>query len=148
LLHALRNPWRYIHHHRIRRHDDFLTVNINGYMDRLQIIPSIGGGMNIQIPILAVQANSSRDQISVISARLIFFQNLGGAIFLAVSKIAFNTELPKALAKYALGIDSEVVITVGVRGVRSVVPDNLLPSVLIAYSKLPTTPAMLLLERL
>jgi hypothetical protein len=92
-------------------------------------------GDDAMIPILAVQASSSREQISVISALLVFFQNLGGAIFLAVSEIAFNTELPKALAKYAAGVDSEVVIAAGARGVRSVVPDNLLPGVLIAYSK-------------
>jgi hypothetical protein len=100
-----------------------------------QIIQGIGGGMSIQIPILAVQANSSREQISVISALLVFFQNLGGAIFLAISEIAFNTELPKALAKYAPSVDPEVVITAGARGVRSVVPDSLIPGVLIAYSK-------------
>jgi hypothetical protein len=92
-------------------------------------------GDGAMIPILAVQANSSREQISAISALLVFFQNLGGAIFLAVSEIAFNTELPKALSKYALGVDPEVVITAGARGVRSVVPDRLLPGVLIAYSK-------------
>jgi hypothetical protein len=85
--------------------------------------------------LLRWQANSSRKQISVISALLVFFQNLGGPIFLAVSEIAFHTELPKALAKYAPGVDPEVVITAGARGVRSVVRDNLLPGVLIAYSK-------------
>jgi hypothetical protein len=100
-----------------------------------QIHQGIGGGMSIQIPILAVQANSSREQISVISALLVFFQNLGGAICLAVSEIAFNTELPKALDKYAPGVDPEVIITAGARGVRSVVPENLLPGVLLAYSK-------------
>jgi hypothetical protein len=85
--------------------------------------------------LLRWQANSSREQISVISALLLFFQNLGGAIFLAVSEIAFNTELPKAPAKYAPGVDPEVVITASARGVPSVVPDSLLPGVLIAYSK-------------
>jgi len=63
-----------------------------------KIIQGIGGDMSIQIPILAMQASSSREQISVISTLLVFFQNLGGAIFLAVSEIVFNTELPKALA--------------------------------------------------
>jgi hypothetical protein len=92
-------------------------------------------GDDAMIPILAVQANSSREQISIISAVLVFSQNLGGAIFLGVSEIAFNTELPKALAKYAPGVDPEVVITAGARDVRSVVPDRLLPGVLIAYSK-------------
>jgi hypothetical protein len=85
--------------------------------------------------LLRWQADSSRKQISVISALLVFFQNLGGPIFLAVSEIAFNTELPKALAKYVPGVDPEVVITASARGVRSVVLDNLLPGVLISYSK-------------
>lgn len=100
-----------------------------------QVIQGIGGGMSIQIPILAVQANSSRDQISVISALLVFFQNLGGTIFLAIAQISFSNELPRALAKYAPGVDAETVISAGATAVRSVVIDELLPGVLMAYSR-------------
>ena len=100
-----------------------------------QIIQGVGGGLSIQIPILAVQNNSSREQISIASALLVFCQNLGGSIFLALSEVAFNTELRRALVKYAPDVDPETVIVAGASAVRSVVPPASLHGVLVAYSK-------------
>lgn len=91
--------------------------------------------MSISIPILAVQNNSSREQISIASALLVFFQNLGGTIFLTFSEVAFNTELRKALAQYAPEVDPETVIVAGALAVRSVVPAASLHVVLVAYSR-------------
>jgi hypothetical protein len=100
-----------------------------------QVVQGAGGGLAIQLPILAVNNHCPKEQISIVSALLAFCQNLGAALFLAFSEIAFNTELRKALVTYAPDVDPETVIEAGASAVRSVVPPALLPGALVAYSK-------------
>ncbi|KAH8593546.1 putative MFS transporter [Bisporella sp. PMI_857] len=100
-----------------------------------QVILGIGSGLSIQIPIIAVQNNSSRQVVPITSALLVFCQNLGGTIFLTFSQLAFTTELRRGLHKYANGVDADIVIAAGARAVRNIVQGEDLSGVVMAYSK-------------
>ena len=100
-----------------------------------QIIMGAGRGIGLQIPIVAVQNNSSKEEISIVNALVVFSQNLGGAVFLSLAEVVFSNGLRHGLATYAPEVNPEVVIEVGATGVRSAVPVTSLPGVLLAYSK-------------
>jgi hypothetical protein len=94
-----------------------------------------GRGMGFQIPIIAVQNNSTKEEISIVNALVVFAQNLGGAVFLSLSQIVFSSRLRHYLAIYAPEIDPQLVIVAGAVGIRKAVPASSLPGVLLAYSK-------------
>jgi hypothetical protein len=92
-------------------------------------------GMGIQIPIIAVQNNSPKEEVSMVNAMVVFAQNLGGAVFLSLDQVIFSNGLEHYLAVYAPEVNIEVIIAAGARGVREAVSDASLPGVLLAYSK-------------
>lgn len=94
-----------------------------------------GRGMGIQIPLVAVQNNSSKEEINTVNAIVVFFQNFGSAVFLSLAEVIFNSSLRHEITKYAPGIDPEVVIAAGATAVREAVPATSLQGVLLAYSK-------------
>jgi hypothetical protein len=91
--------------------------------------------MGIQIPIVAVQNNSSKEEISIVNALVVFSQNLGGALFLSLAEVIFSSSLRNGLATYAPEVNPDVVIVAGATAVRTVMPAASLPGVLLAYSK-------------
>ena len=91
--------------------------------------------MGIQMPIVAVQNNCSREEVSIVNALAVFSQNLGGAVFLSLAQVVFAADLRHGLATYAPEVNPEVVIVAGAAGVRSAVAVASLPGVLLAYSK-------------
>jgi len=91
--------------------------------------------MGFQIPIIAVQNNSSKEEISTVNALVVFSQNLGGVVFLSLAEVVFSNGLRHDLASYAPEVNPEVVIVAGATAVRRVVPAASLPGVLLAYSK-------------
>jgi hypothetical protein len=100
-----------------------------------QIIMGIGRGLGFQVPIIAVQNNSRKEEVSIVNALVVFAQNLGGAVFLSLDQIIFSSGLRHYLKVNAPEIDPQVVITAGATGIREVVPAASLPGVLLAYSK-------------
>jgi hypothetical protein len=100
-----------------------------------QIIMGAGRGMGFQTPIIAVQNNSSKEEVSIVNALVVFSQNLGGAIFLSLDQIIFSSRLRHYLEVYAPEINPQLVIAAGATGIREAVPSASLPGVLLAYSK-------------
>jgi hypothetical protein len=100
-----------------------------------QIIMGAGRGLGFQMPIIAVQNNSSKEEVSIVNALVVFAQNLGGAVFLSVDQIIFSSRLRHYLAIYAPEINPQVVIAAGATRIREAVPSASLPGVLLAYSK-------------
>lgn len=111
-----------------------LTTPVGVWIGYLIIIGT-GRGMGIQIPIVAVQNNSSKEEISIVNALVVFSQNLGGALFLSLAEVIFSSSLRNGLATYAPEVNPDVVIVAGATAVRTVMPAASLPGVLLAYSK-------------
>ncbi|GKT78478.1 MFS multidrug transporter [Colletotrichum tofieldiae] len=100
-----------------------------------QILLGAGRGANMQMHIIAVQANSAPSRLPVAMATLIFLQTFGGAIFLTAAEVIFSEGLGNNLTKYAPAVSAKTILAAGGTGFRTVVPKADLPGVLMAYSK-------------
>jgi hypothetical protein len=100
-----------------------------------QILMGVGRGMGFQMPLIAVQNNSSKEEVSIVNALVVFSQNLGGAIFLSLDQIVFSSSLRHYLPIYAPSVNPQVVIAAGASGIHQAVPAASLPGVLLAYNK-------------
>lgn len=101
-----------------------------------QIIQGAGRGAGFQVPIIAVQNNSSKDEVSIVTALVVFSQNLGGVIALSLAQVVFSNRLRHGLAVYAPDVDANAVIVAGATAVRGGhLPAASLPQVILAYSK-------------
>ncbi|KAK1590281.1 major facilitator superfamily transporter [Colletotrichum navitas] len=100
-----------------------------------QVLLGAGRGSNMQMHIIAVQANSAPSRLPVVMATVIFLQTFGGAIFLTVASVIFSEGLGTNLARYAPSVDAKTILAAGGTGFRTVVPQADLPGVLMAYSR-------------
>lgn len=100
-----------------------------------QILQGVGRGFGLQIPLLAVQNNSTKEDASILTALVVFSQQFGGAVFLSLGQVIFGTSLRNNLEIYAPDVNAESVIAAGATAVRSAVSNASLPGVLLAYSK-------------
>ncbi|KAL9620370.1 MAG: hypothetical protein Q9160_005070 [Pyrenula sp. 1 TL-2023] len=100
-----------------------------------QILQAAGRGLGFQMPIVAVQNNTPKRHLPIVNALVVFFQNLGGVVFLAIAQVVFSNRLRHGLATYAPEVNSEAVIAAGATAVREVSSAESLPHVLIAYNK-------------
>ena len=99
-----------------------------------QIIQGVGRGFGLLMPVLAVQNNSTKETVSILTALVVFSQQFGGAVFLSLAEVIFGTSLRDNLAIFAPNVSVETVIAAGATGFRSVVPAASLAGVLLAYS--------------
>ncbi|KAF8850711.1 MFS multidrug transporter [Acephala macrosclerotiorum] len=107
------------------------TANWVGY----QILAGVGRGSSMQMPIIAIQTALSQAENPIGMAIVIFAQQFGGSVWLAVASTAFSSSLENALVKYAPGIDPQVIIAAGATGYREVVPAASVDGVIKSYNE-------------
>lgn len=100
-----------------------------------QVIVGFGRGMGMQIPVIAVQANTDPDDTSIATALLVFCQTFGGAVYITVANAVFNIFLEDELKKRVPHLDFQSIISAGATGIRDVVPSIDVPEVLKVYSR-------------
>ena len=64
-----------------------------------------------------------------------FAQILGGAIFLSIGQLIFNSHIGPALMEFAPEVDVEAVLSVGATDFRGVVAPESVAGVVMAYNK-------------
>ncbi|KAL3253505.1 hypothetical protein ABHI18_009448 [Aspergillus niger] len=107
------------------------TVKWAGY----QVIMGAGIGMGAQQTVLAMQASLPSEDVPVGTALMIFYQTLGGAVFLIVAQNVFQHELVKRLTgRNTPGVDASSVAAAGATEVRNLVPPKYLGEALEAYN--------------
>ena len=104
-----------------------------------QLVNGIARGMMSQQPVTAVQANVSKNQLSIGMALVVFSQNFGAAVFISLGQTTFENSLLPALEKFVPDVDAKTVASVGATNFRSVVPRSSLSGVVLAYNKAVTT---------
>lgn len=104
-----------------------------------QILLGFGRGMAMQVPILAIQAYSAPNMVSIATASLVFCQTFGGAVTIAVANVIFNTGLRSELKSRIPEMDTDTIIDAGASAVRQVVPPEHLADALMAYSEAATS---------
>ncbi|KAF2014457.1 putative aflatoxin efflux pump [Aaosphaeria arxii CBS 175.79] len=100
-----------------------------------QFLIGFGIGLGMQQPNLIAQIvlKDRRDATMGVSL-MMFGQNLGGAVFIAVAQSVFTDSLAGKLSAIpGLNLTRQDVVSMGATHIRDVVPKDLLPTVLIAY---------------
>ncbi|ERF72998.1 hypothetical protein EPUS_08855 [Endocarpon pusillum Z07020] len=100
-----------------------------------QILLGAGGGVGLQMPIIAVQNTLPPQQIPIAMALIMFSQTFGGAMFLSFSATIFTNSLNSLIAQYAPLVDPETIIAAGATGFWNVVSGDDLANVLVAYAE-------------
>jgi len=95
----------------------------------------VGRGLGLQMPIVAIQNVLPQKDVSIGMSLLVFFQNLGGALFLSFDETAFSNGLDQAIPKFAPNINTQAVINAGATGFRAALPQSAVPGILKAYSQ-------------
>ncbi|CAG8951101.1 hypothetical protein HYFRA_00006499 [Hymenoscyphus fraxineus] len=103
-----------------------------------QIIGGFGQGLGMQMPYIAIQHSIPQQHNAVALALIVFMQNLGGAVFLALAQTIFTTDLRSGLARFAPTVDVGLVEAAGATGFRGLVDSVEVIGVLEAYDEAVT----------
>lgn len=98
-----------------------------------QIVAGLGLGGSFQIPIIVGQVSVDPVDLSSVTALLLLFQNVGGALLLSASQSAFVNRLVVELPIAAPGVNPSAVVSTGSTRLRQIFPADVLPGILTAY---------------
>lgn len=111
---------------------DTTTAQWIGY----QILYGFGSGCGFQVPQVAAQTVLPFKDIPTGIAITLFFQSLGGSIFVSVGNNILNDKLVRYIASLQLpGVDANQIIQAGATAWHSVVPVQYLGAVTGAYNQ-------------
>ncbi|KAL4882172.1 major facilitator superfamily domain-containing protein [Aspergillus karnatakaensis] len=88
-----------------------------------QIVLGAGVGAGFQVPMTAVQTSLAPGDIPQGTAAVMFFQTLGGALFIAVAQSLFQNGLIEGVGKHAVGVDPMKIVEAGATEMRGVLED-------------------------
>lgn len=102
-----------------------------------QVLAGLGVGVGFQGGILVVQTVLPLEDVPVGTACISFFQQLGGALFVAVAQSLFQNGLLTGIETYAPELDASIFLNSGATQIRSILEEmgrpDLLDAVLQAY---------------
>jgi hypothetical protein len=102
-----------------------------------QILAGIGVGVGFQIPLLAVQTVLPIEDIPIGTACVMFFQSLGGALFISIAQSVFASGFVRGVQRFAPEVDSSILLGSGATRLRETLTRtgqlDKLPQVLLAY---------------
>ncbi|KAF8173806.1 major facilitator superfamily protein [Mycena galopus ATCC 62051] len=99
-----------------------------------QIIYGLGVGFGMQQPVMAAQTVLSLQDIPTGTSLIMFFQTLGGALFVSVAQNVFTNKLKDGLASQVPGLNPAIVLSAGATSLRDAVDAQYLPAVISAYN--------------
>lgn len=112
------------------------TLEINSSSSKwigYQVLLGIGLGTIFQIPSMVGQSIVTADDIAAVSAIILFFQIIGGSIWISAAQAGFANRLIHAVGKYAPGVDPALVVQTGATDLRKVFPADQVAGVIKAY---------------
>lgn len=98
-----------------------------------QAMAGIGIGLTFQVPVIVSQAIVHPSDISSVTAMVLFFQTVGGAIWISSGNAAFANKMLQEIPKFAPGVNPAMVIATGATELRKVFTAEQLPGILSAY---------------
>lgn len=100
-----------------------------------QAVFGFGVGFGMQQSLICAQTVLPIQDVPVGTALMIFFQTMGGSIFLSVAQNIFTTQLLKGVIANVPGIDPALVVNSGATSLRENIPARFLPAVQVAYNQ-------------
>ncbi|KAF2435063.1 major facilitator superfamily transporter [Tothia fuscella] len=98
-----------------------------------QALAGIGLGFSLQVPIIVGQAIVALEDVSSITAILVFFQSVSGAIFVSVGNSLFTNKLISTVPKLVAGVDPQLVVATGATELRKVFSADQVPRLVRSY---------------
>ena len=98
-----------------------------------QAMVGIGEGLSIQIPIIVAQASADPKDVSSVTAMMVFFQTIAGAVFVSVAQSLFANKLLEAVPKFAPGVSPAQVVATGATELRSTFSPEQLVGIVQSY---------------
>ncbi|KAK4239384.1 major facilitator superfamily domain-containing protein [Achaetomium macrosporum] len=98
-----------------------------------QILGGFAWGAAFQVPIIIGQATAAPDDMSSVTAIILFFQTVGGAIWISAAQSAFVNRMINRLATSAPDVNPLAVVRTGATQIRTVFSPEQVPGILIAY---------------
>ena len=98
-----------------------------------QALLGIGLGLIFQIPVIVAQAIVKPSDLSSASAMMLFFQTIGGAIWISAAQAGFTNKMLKQLPVTAPGVNPGLVISTGATELRNVFDAADIAGILEAY---------------
>jgi hypothetical protein len=98
-----------------------------------QAMSGIGLGFSLQVPIIVGQAIVAVEDVSSITAILIFFQTIAGAIFVSVGQSLFTNKLVSEVPKRVPSVNPLKVIATGATEIRNVFTADQVPGLVRSY---------------
>ncbi|KAL2127329.1 hypothetical protein VTI74DRAFT_10898 [Chaetomium olivicolor] len=98
-----------------------------------QILGGIAWGAAFQVPIMIGQATAQPDDISSVTAIILFFQTVGGAFWVSAAQSAFVNTMVAELASSAPDVNPATLLATGATQIRTMFTPEEVPGILIAY---------------
>ncbi|KXT02357.1 hypothetical protein AC578_188 [Pseudocercospora eumusae] len=99
-----------------------------------QVLCGLGVGFGFQQTMLAAQTCLPKEDVPIGTAIVVFFQTLGGALFVSAANNIFNNKLLSGIAGIVPGLSPQTILETGATALRNVIPDGYLPAVLEVYN--------------
>lgn len=98
-----------------------------------QALSGLGIGLALQVPIIIGQAISLPEDLSSVTAMILFAQTIGGAFFVSAGQVALSNVLQSAILKHAPSVRPADVLSVGVTEIRSHFAPDVVPQIVASY---------------
>lgn len=98
-----------------------------------QALVGIGLGLIFQIPVIVGQAVVKPSDLSSVSAVILFFQTIGGAIWISAAQAGFTNKMLKELPIRAPTVNPGLVVVTGATDLRKVFTAEQIPGIMSAY---------------
>jgi len=98
-----------------------------------QICAGIGVGLVVQLPLIVVHSTQPPADISMVTATVLFFQTLGGAVGVSSAGSIFNNRVIAYVRIFAPDVIPAQVIAAGENGIREAFPAGQVQGIVLAY---------------
>ncbi|KAJ7197953.1 major facilitator superfamily domain-containing protein [Mycena pura] len=113
----------------------FTTTSNHTRWIPFQVICGLGVGIGQQQPLLAAQTVLDQRDVPTGTSIMMFGTTIGGAIFISIGQNVFTNKLLAGLGAHVPDIDPAIVLSTGATSLKSAIPANFVPGVLLAYNE-------------
>jgi MFS family permease len=98
-----------------------------------QVLAGIGFGVTMQLTLNVCQSVASYEDMSAASALALFFQSIGGTVWITVAQSLFGNRLVSSLANSGADISPQLILAAGATEIRRILPPEQVDVVTASY---------------
>lgn len=100
-----------------------------------QILAGSGAGLSTQIPIIVSQTTAKTEDVTSVTAIILFFQTITGAVFISSAQSIFANGLIHAVKENVPDLVPQYVVAVGAAELRKTFDQEELPGIIMSYMR-------------